>query len=300
LYRYDCVIVPDFGAFLTQRKSAQIYAPVFHAPSKAISFNEQVQHNDGLLVTHIAKNKQLTYEDALIVVQTTVRELKARIANGAVVTLNQIGELSLNTALKLTFSPSGSVNYLTDSFGLASFVSQEVTREVLHEQVHTLEQQIPELIVTSEKRKNRSYLKYAAAFLVLIGGAGLVADTINKNNIAENNTFVEMEAQEAVIQEASFQIGTMPAMTLELPSAITTSGRYHVVAGAFRVEENAEKKIALLKAANYNPSRIGTNKYGLHQVVYLSTDDAQEALNALKKIRANDNESAWLLVKDLN
>merc|ERR1712194_581642 len=132
LYRYDCVIVPDFGAFLTQRKSAQVYGPVFHAPSKAISFNEQVQHNDGLLVTHIAKNKQLTYEDALIVVQTTVRELKARIANGAVVTLNQIGELSLNTALKLTFSPSGCVNYLTDSFGLASFVSQEVTREVLH------------------------------------------------------------------------------------------------------------------------------------------------------------------------
>ena len=300
LYRYDCVIVPEFGAFLTQRKSAQIYTPVFHAPTKAISFNEQVQHNDGLLVNHIAKNKQLTYEDALVYVQSAVQELKARIANGAVVALEQIGELKLTTDLKLSFSPSGSVNYLTDSFGLTSFVTQEITREVLNEQVHTLEEQIPELTVSSEKRKTRSYLKYAAAFLVLFGGAGLVADTINKNNIAENDTLVEMQAQEAVIQEASFQIGTMPAITFELPSADTPSGRYHIVAGAFRFEENAEKKMAQLKAANYKPSRIGTNKYGLHQVVYLSTDDAQEALKALKKIRANDNESAWLLVKDLN
>ena len=300
LYRYDCVIVRDFGAFYTERKSAQIYNPVFHAPTKAISFNEQVQHNDGLLVTHIAKIKQLTYDEALKNVQQDVRELKETLENGAVITFENIGNILLNNDLNVTFSPSENVNYLTDSFGLTSFVSQEVKREVLVEQVYNLEEQTPELTVTPEKRKTRPYLKYAAAFLVLIGGAGFVADTINKNNIAQANTAIETQAQEAVIQEASFQIGTMPAMTLELPTETTSSGRYHIVAGAFRFEENADKKMELLRAANYNPSRIGTNKYGLHQVVYLSTDDAQEALNTLREIRATDNESAWLLVKDLN
>ena len=44
------------------------------------------------------------------------------------------------------------------------------------------------------------------------------------------------------------------------------------------LKENAEKKIAELKDMGYSPSRIGVNKYGLHQVVYMSTDNAQEAV----------------------
>jgi len=42
LYRYNCVIVPGFGAFLTQLKSAEINKSTntFLPPSKVISFND--------------------------------------------------------------------------------------------------------------------------------------------------------------------------------------------------------------------------------------------------------------------
>ncbi|NNG09397.1 MAG: SPOR domain-containing protein, partial [Arenibacter sp.] len=55
LYRYNCVIVPEFGAFLTQMKSAVINDTTnsFYPPSKIVSFNEQLSSNDGLLVSYM-------------------------------------------------------------------------------------------------------------------------------------------------------------------------------------------------------------------------------------------------------
>ena len=67
LYRYECVVLPSFGAFLTQKFSAEIDTDtnLFLAPRKTISFNEQLKQNDGLLANHILTVEQLSYADAL-------------------------------------------------------------------------------------------------------------------------------------------------------------------------------------------------------------------------------------------
>ena len=56
LYRYECVVIPDFGAFLTQPVSARIDESnfTFYPPKKELSFNEQLKNNDGLLAKYIA------------------------------------------------------------------------------------------------------------------------------------------------------------------------------------------------------------------------------------------------------
>jgi len=53
LYRYECVIIPGFGAFLTQYQSATINSAnnSIFPPGKQVSFNRQLQTNDGLLAT---------------------------------------------------------------------------------------------------------------------------------------------------------------------------------------------------------------------------------------------------------
>jgi len=57
LYRYDCVTVPELGAFLTNRVSAKVHESThtFYPPKKLLSFNEQLQNNDGLLANYIAE-----------------------------------------------------------------------------------------------------------------------------------------------------------------------------------------------------------------------------------------------------
>lgn len=302
LYRYDCVIVPNFGAFLTQRKSAQIYAPVFHAPSKAISFNEQIQHNDGLLASHIAKNEGMTYDSALAYIGQEVTTLKTSLSTDSLVIFDAIGTFSLNEEDNVQFTATNNANYLTESFGLSSFVSHGITRETLTNEVIALEEKVPELTITPESKKRKtSYLPYAAAVLLLLSVGGFFGKQHLDNEYINANAAVTTEAHKDVIQEASFDLGTMPTMNISLPEvAPEPKGKYHIVAGAFRFEENAEKKVAELQNMGYNPSRIGVNKYGLHQVVYMSTDNAQDALKELRKIRAAHNKSAWLLVKKLD
>ena len=55
LYRHQCVVVPGFGAFLTEETSAKIDQNnnVFYAPKKLISFNANLRNNDGLLANKI-------------------------------------------------------------------------------------------------------------------------------------------------------------------------------------------------------------------------------------------------------
>jgi CCDC81-like prokaryotic HU domain 1 len=57
LYRYQCVTVPGFGAFLTEIQSAQlnVNSNSFYPPKKLVSFNSFLKNNDGLLANHIAQ-----------------------------------------------------------------------------------------------------------------------------------------------------------------------------------------------------------------------------------------------------
>ena len=67
LYRYQCVTVPGFGAFLTEIQSAQLIesSNSFFPPRKMISFNGYLKNNDGLLANHIAQSEKTSYEYAV-------------------------------------------------------------------------------------------------------------------------------------------------------------------------------------------------------------------------------------------
>ena len=64
LYRYQCVTVPGFGAFLTETVTAQVTvsSSSFFPPKKVISFNANVRNNDGLLANHVALQEKMSYD----------------------------------------------------------------------------------------------------------------------------------------------------------------------------------------------------------------------------------------------
>lgn len=299
-------MVPNFGAFLTQMQSAVIHntTNAFYPPSKIVSFNEQVATNDGLLISYMAEAENTSYEDMLQKVNELISSWKIQLQKGERLGLANIGELWLNDSGKVQFQPQYQVNYSTSSFGLSSFVAVPIIREVLKEEVEVLEEKIP-FVFTPEQRKTnliRPYLKYAAIFLLAVS-TGLTAFRYF-NATSGNQQLVEQTAKERVvkhIQEATF----FDVEPLELPSlsleVITTTkkekhGRvHHIIAGAFRFQKNADKKIRQLKRRGYNATYIGTNKFGLHMVNYDSYTDVDEALNALKLVKLSQSKEAWLL-----
>lgn len=303
LYRYDCVTVPEFGAFLTHRVSAKIHESThaFYPPKKALSFNEQLQNNDGLLANYIADVEKIPYEVAVEKLTKYVKSIKSYLVEGETIAFQNIGELLLNKEGKINFEPSLHINYLTDAFGLSQFTSSDITREVYKEEAEAIEDAIP-ITITPEKRKSRPYLKYAAIALIALTVGGFAASNYYVNQIESHNQLAQEEANQQLdvkVQEATFIIDNpLPAATLNVEKQQT--GNYHIVAGAFRIEANSDKKVDQLKAQGYKARKIGANKYGLHEVVYASYSDRLEAIQALKQVKREHNREAWLLVKALD
>lgn len=300
LYRYECVILPEFGAFLTQYQSAKVHETThaFYPPKKKLSFNSQLVENDGLLANYIASSEMIPHEAANAKIASYVRMLWDGLHKGVSQEFKNVGVITLSADNHLEFEPSYHLNYLTSSFGLSSFTTPAVAREVYKEQVVALEEKAP-IAFTPERRSN-GWLKYAAIALIglsIVGAGGFkYVKDVEAHNMASQEKAKEL--LDTKIQEATFVIDNpLPAITLEL---LQPKGKYHVVAGAFRMEENAQKRVNQLKAKGYNARQIGANKFGLHQVVYGSYTDSQKALSQLRTVRTSDNRDAWLFVKDLD
>jgi len=301
LYRYQCVAVPGFGAFLTEIQSARLNesAMAFYPPRKLVSFNFHLKNNDGLLANHISQYEKISYEEAIKNIEATVAGWKFALQQGQAILLKNIGQLSLNSEQNLVFEPSDNLNYLTDSFGLSTFVSPKIQREVYKEEVEALEEKAP-ILFTPERRSNTSYLKYAAIFVLGLGAAGFFGNNYYQEQINSENLIVQQAVQKKVqdkIQEATFFIESpLPAVKLTIKEEKLA---YHIVAGAFRNEENAQKIFEKLSAKGYKARRIAQNKHGLHPVLYGSFSNYAEAQKAMSKIQKTENPEAWLLIQEL-
>ena len=301
LYDHNCVVVPGFGAFLSHAKPAQFDSAshTLAPPFKTISFNSQLSKNDGILVSHIARDKKLGYEQLLEEVEQVAETWKRKLEQGESIELFNIGKLSSNRERSIQFQPENKINYLTTSFGLSSLKATPIEREVLKEEVEELEEKIP-FIITPEKRAESSFrpwLKYAAVLFLAVSLGATSYRTYG--DFQEKQVVVQQEAQQEVsrlIQEATFFESApfeLPAINLNVTKR--QLGKHHVIAGAFRIAENADKKIAQLKKKGYNAFLLGQNRYGLHQVAYDSFENPKEALAFLRKVKATDSRDAWLL-----
>jgi len=301
LYRYQCVTIPGFGAFLTEIQSAQLIesSNSFFPPKKVISFNTNIKNNDGLLANHIAQAEKTSYEYAISAIQYEVFNWKKALQENGLFSIKNVGDFSLNADKNLIFTPNDQTNYLTNSFGLSAFVSPMVKREVFEQKIEALEQEeVIEFI--PERRTASAYLKYAAIFVLGLGLTGVVSYPIYQQQIANEKILVETAVQKQVqhkIQEATFFIeNPVPAVTLTIKEEKMS---YHIMAGAFRDERNAEKIFKKLSDQGYKARRIPMNKYGLYPVLYGSYATFAEAESAKQEIKKTANPQAWILIESL-
>lgn len=298
LYRYECVIIPGFGGFITNEASAKVnhFTHTFYPPTKQITFNAHLKHNDGLLANYIASIEKIPFEEALNTIALEVKQWENTLLKEAI-EFAKIGVLSLNKEGQFLFEPNTSENYLTTSFGLSSFSSPAIKRLEYAKQADKFEKVIPIHSSKEQNRKTPVFIKYAAAVALIFAFGSFGWKTYNENQF-QNQLLAEQKQQERVeekIQQATFVIeNPLPAIQLNVAKEIKN---YHIVAGAFREPSNADKKVEQLLAKGYDAQILGLNKWNLTQVSYASFATRSEALVALRNIKQNDSEDAWLLVK---
>ncbi len=285
LYRYECVVVPHFGAFVSNYKSTVYNAKnnTFYPPSKAISFNVNILHNDALLANAVSSALECSYNEALNKIDKTVKNWQVALRENKTLELDKIGNFTLNTQNKLIFEPIDTVNYLTDSYGLNPLIAPQVARE--------------ETVLKPTGTYARPYLKYAAVFVMGLSTIGFGNRYYQQYKINQQIELSQKQQRNLQnrIQTATFKI-TNPLPSITLKSTPITHN-YHVVAGAFREPANADKKLHQLKAKGFDAAIIGKNKWQLTQVVFGSYTTRNEAVVALRKVRATEDTAAWLLVE---
>ena len=298
LYRYDCVTVPGFGAFLGTPIPAEldIDKETIYPPTKQISFNEQLQSNDGLLANSISVEQQTSYENAVRLVHKEVVRWKSKLHDGKTIELDRIGKLHLNAEKNVVFVPTKDYNHLPESFGLHPVQAQKIDRiKVL--------KSTPKIIDFKNDRsqnqldsqgKNSNPLRQvaAAAVAVVIGYAGFMAygDYTQDQQIAQEIQLRQEAKQE--IQQAVFDLGELPNLSIQtIPQEA-----YHIIGGAFAVESNADRYFTQLYQKGFSSAqKLAPNSYGLHMVALGSRVDRSEAIDFLRQVQRTEVADAWLL-----
>ena len=280
LQEHDCVIVPNFGAFVARNISAKISSDgsKIFPPNKEITFNKSLVKNDGLLINRISSSENISYEVADDKLNKWVIKSHKKLKKQGYFEIKNIGSISLKKD-KYIFIPSQNSIFLKSSYGLNSIDSPQIER--------------------TGNRIGNSYLRYAAILIVFFALTGIFTnsyfDSVNEFNqasYAQANLEIEKK-----IQKATFNINsTLPVVKLPIKKQY---GDFHIIAGSFMLEENSLKMIAELKSKGFVEARkVGVNKFGLLQVAYNSYDTVEEARLALAEIRYAQDINAWLLIKN--
>lgn len=322
LFSHECVIIPGFGGFITSYAPARIHSSqILQPPSKDILFNAQLNRNDGLLANYIAAREYISYEEATALIHQFTTECHSRLNKNEPVIFEQIGTFTTNEESNLVFSPLMEMNYLEDAYGLPKLVLPPVTRDLkkpaaLRSGYNRTEKHHP------ETRKVVRRLAFALLLIAAIGWWGIYHSTLFRDiythysgimplikathetpgPAAEGKSESRFTARE--IQVPADQPTTSPneekveeVTDTEVVSQPAPSGKYCIIAGAFKEKENAVRLIDRLCSQGFNAKEAGRTNGGLYLVSYGNFVTEKEALQSLENIRISDNPNAWLFIK---
>lgn len=327
LINHDCVIIPGFGGLIAQSVGASFNSEkkAILPPSRRLLFNNQLVINDGLLVNCISRYENISYAEASLQVMKWTEEIRNAVNSGDRYIMEGIGSFYLNHEKKLQFTPDSQRNFLLSSYGLKPVSVHAVTKtkpiEVGRKESH------------SELHKVVEYVSIAAAIALLIASvlmfpkfekelASLAGFGIKQLDTPSKEAGIEPQVHAAETHQAEIsehpnpkpnpenivETSELPAPKTDLdslPSAVAEQekitsepavlyGNFHVIAGCFRMEENAVKLVEDLKTQGLQADIIGKSKSGLTMVSAARVSSASEAGVMLVNLKPLLPDGGWV------
>lgn len=291
LFGHDCVIIPGFGGFIGNFSPARIdrLSGTFYPPLKRISFNRNLNHNDGLLISRISQSTGLNYGDARSVVEKFAEELKGRLARGEKVVFDHIGTFVNNHENNVQFEPEANINYHPGSFGLESFQCMPVADYNVRKRITRHIDKGP--VGYSPARRNLWRAAVLIPILALLVAVPLKTDlfksrmeTTSLNPLVtaefENNRKALEEA--AVINVPSGTAEPEPEARVSVPEPVEER-LYSIITGSFKSEENALSHMDSLKEDGFIPE-ITQASNGFFRVTATTCSDMESAISTRDSI----------------
>ena len=294
LYTHNQVNIPEFGAFIRKTESAKIGEnnEVIQAPTTQISFDETIKNDDNILTNYLVQNGGIKPDEAKELVAFYVSELKSKLEKGETESFNQIGKISLDDKKTIIFTKDNVSTFLPNTFALAELKVTPIVEKAI----------IPE---KEEKKKPIwIWIAIAAAIVIILILVFPVRNYVEKQKLAETEKEVseeilqsenDFEENDAFEQEELDVNSTANTTAEELSENENAELKFHIIAGSFSENKNAENlKLELIKKG-YSNSRILLKDDKWYRVSMASFADRKSAENEMKKINSNNsNYEIWL------
>lgn len=282
LHEHDCLMVPDFGAFVLSRVSASIDKKrgIMLPPRKEVVFNKHLKHNDGLLIGHISANSNISIDEASEMVSSYVASLQKSIRVSGSATIEGVGTFRA-IGREIAFISDTTSNFLDDSYGLATqyieMPSQQIFTTPTIGQVKRVAASVAALLclmaVAPETKDASLTAPYSQAGMLQLSDMKIpsvvVADEVEPTQ-EENEVYVEDVEQE--------------------PEEV-----FYIIVGSFPSEREANRFITSLNKQGVDG--LSKMRYGKRVRVaaaqFADHDEAVRNNRVMRKIKGF--EKAWVL-----
>lgn len=107
LQYHECVILPGIGAFVTEYIPSRLdpETGIITPPSKIISLNQAIKHDDGMLATSIARKEQIKFEEARSILYREVNSISSSLEKNKEYSFGKIGYIKSDDNNKIEFFP---------------------------------------------------------------------------------------------------------------------------------------------------------------------------------------------------
>ncbi len=290
LFGHDCVIVPGFGGFIGNYTPAKIdkVNGTFYPPVKQISFNRNLNHNDGLLVGRISVALKINYIDARNSVDEFVIDIRKRLEKGEKVVFDNIGSFVNNNEGNVQFEPDLNVNYHLDSYGLEPFQCLPLEGYDVRKRVIKRLEKDP-----VKQASIRKVLWRAAVIIPLLSLLFVVPFKTDlfkaKVESTSMNPLVkaEFENNKKAVDQGNYneapknEKATTPVSDKNIAPEVVAPvvperGEYIVITGSFKSKENADSQVNMLKEEGFSPEIVKAEN-GFYRVCAAICNDLSSA-----------------------
>ncbi len=314
LLSHNCVVVPQFGAFVTRENAARrIDAEgLFLPPNRVVRFNPSVTEDDGLLVGLIQKVNRCRVADAKRLIQKMVLNLRQQLLADGQVDFGTIGVFTQDEDGHVGFEPCQAGAITPEYYGLDAFSMPKLTMLQRNERVAVRHKHIKEAQDADKDRHiviriNRKSLRHAAMTIAAVFACALFLSPINfistqTPNLASifptewwSNDAAEPAEHNALVMEAKATVEKTEAATeIETPSA--EADTYIIVLASNVSMKNAERYVSDLQERGYQNAAIHDNGKMLRVVLtgYATENDAYN-MNSELHHKSKEFANTWVM-----
>jgi len=284
---HECVIIPEFGGFISNYKPAVFNSNTntFTPPLKEVVFNSKINKNDGLLVNYLVENEGIGYKEAHQFIQNFVDQAHFHLAKGESIEWKNFGNFKMDKSGNVIFTATTTFDFI-DAYGLKEFNYQPLN---VNQQITAYQPRAAVRVI--HHRGNAIKIAASVALLLTLSLFPMKNEKQHLQTSDLNPISAIIDSEPTVVET---QVIKSDPIISEPVIEENKVAPYILIGGNFQLEENAKTFLAELQNIGHHPEIIRLSN-GNFRVAIDSYFDYQKALDAMETYRTNNPGSqAWV------